>query len=315
MITFSEFSEFIVEAPKELHPELQQVLDSSLPPTKKRNSFLQKIKKIESDGEETGLVGKKPKGSSRMVVFHKEPREIVLDGVRTQLPTITKIAHTSKNTRGSLESYIPYHFHENSSFGTMQNQHEGDSVMHKMHSVLRPITSIPDPYPQKRFHGHGFEDISEIKPFEFNRDGVLAPMIDQDTANHSWLQMGHVKDIDKNRFKALTITKEFPKGITHDEFYSAMNREHYAAKGHDIDHGHNNNRIDDIVDSHPFAQNVLSYMADSGTHPGDFFIGNLGEWKHPVTGQSHLVIRDAGGSSDILNLYLEARKRRLNAYR
>lgn len=291
MITFKEY---ITEAPKELHPEIQNILDNTnLAPNSKRNAIVKTVRSIGKRGEDTGITGKMLKGSSRITLLHKDPHEVTIDGQKATIPTVTKFAHTYKNQRGTLESYIPEHFDHNESFGTRQNAHETDNFSMEHYSVL-----------PKNKDGS----------FSSNHEGILPPMIDKDHENHSWIQMGHVKDVTAQRFKQLTKTPEFKKGISHQEFYDAVNREWNHSQGRDHYSTFSGDHLTNIVDNHPFVQKVLEYSANLGTHPADFVKQNMGEWHNPVTKTDHLVIRDSGASADLLNLYTKARRKAMYRY-
>lgn len=283
MITFSEFVLF--EGPQGIHPELQSILDSDTAPHLKRTAFVKKVRKL---GEASGVHDKWAAGSSRTVAFHKDPIKVKIDGQDTELPTVTKIAHTHKNQRGSLESYIPSYFDGNESLGTHQNQAESDYLMHKSYSVLR----------QGDRKGE----------FHHNPEGILPPLIDKDEENNHWMQTGHVADVDSKKFAELTKAPGFAKGLSHKKFHESLMHEWYTAHGRppimvpSKDH--------DKVVQHPFVQNVLSFCLDSATHPADFVKQNMGVWHNPVAKTDHLVLRDSGFTTHTADLYRKARMRK-----
>ena len=288
-----EFSDFIINlnesAPEDLHPRLREVLDSNLPPHQKRNHITKVLRALKDNGEESGIKDKMPKGSSRTVMIHKEEHPITLDGQKTSIPTITKFAHTSPLQRNSLEHHVKEEFDPGESFGTRQNGAETDRWMHQHYATI-----------------HRTEN-----GFETNKHGIIPPHIDS-APDNSWAQLGHAKDINDKRFRELTVHPDFPKGISHQEFQDTLNREHSLANGKKHWSNTSGRRMDEVRE-HPFVDTACELCSNTNTHPADFNIHNMGEWKHPITGTSHPVIRDVGGEEGLLGLYTKARERKYHS--
>jgi hypothetical protein len=183
---------------EELHQEAKEILNADLPKETKYSHFTKKIRSLVKNGESTGLTDDKPKkGSSRAVHFLEEPHKCKIDGVETSMPTVLKVAF-----HGTLDKYLPK---DTALLGEEQNSHE--STTSHYHGVVS---------------SRGNHDGSD---FKFDPNGFAPPLIDH-ASDYSWIHVGKVDPIDAKTFKSLTKTDKFPQGITHDQFYHAL--EHHA---------------------------------------------------------------------------------------
>jgi len=200
--SLKEFLENIIY--ESLHPELKAVVERPTSPhgTSKQTLLAKKIKELSSRGENAGIEGNMPKGSSRAYLPIKEPEKIILDKKPTQIKTGMKVA-----IRASLDKYHDEDSHGGMSLGQLQNEVEGGD--HFINSNYRIIT--------KDHHTGHYTSNTE--------SGIFPPQIDHDHDNHEWTHVGHVDKITQKRFRELTKTESHPKGITHTEFCSALERE------------------------------------------------------------------------------------------
>lgn len=67
--------------------------------------------------------------------------------------------------------------------------------------------------------------------------------------------------------------------------------------------------------SHPFVRKVHEMMLNTGMHPGDLRLANMGKLRHPITGKDIPLIADYGFShiTGVPEAYAELRKRQLAA--
>ena len=283
-----EFLENIIY--ESLHPELQSIVTQKTNPygTSKQAQLTKKIKELTAQGERTGIEGNMPKGSSRAYLPIKEKENIILDDKPTQIRTGMKVA-----IRATLDKYHDRKKHGGMSLGQMQNKAEGGE--HFVNSHYRVIS-------KDHRTGH----------YRTNTDsGIFPPLIDHDHANHEWSHVGHVDKINGPMFRKLTRTESHPKGISHDEFCSALERVW------DKDHGkywehlpEKEKRLDDI-ESHPLVQKFLDHQRNMDAPPHDYRqIDNMGVWPDPRTGEQHIVARDHGFSEDVMTAYRDARRNR-----
>jgi hypothetical protein len=116
--------------------------------------------------------------------------------------------------------------------------------------------------------------------------------------------MAKVDSIKESDFKRLTKTPEFPKGISHTEFQTALINEHNLARGKRAVFD-----VDEKVHDHPLVEQFKNYIFDTGSHPNDYDKRNMGIFKHPITGKEHIVLRDFGADDNVLKQYGTLRQR------
>ena len=274
--------EFNVVLTEELHPELKQTLENndSISKHYRFSSLAKKVRSLISTGTPTGLTDDKPKrGSSRAVMFHSEPTKVKIDGIETEMPTVSKIAFS-----GRLDKHLP---HDHELLGEAQNNHEHEVA--RMHGVLEKIGDNE----YRTRDGHPF----------------MTPVLDGHD-NGSWLHVAKIKPLDAATMKEATKTDEFPKGITQKELVESLN--HHFALAHGKKHysSMNKDRLDKLIE-HPLVDSAFSMCLDTATLPSDFSSRNLGVWEHPVSKRKYIVASDAGFSRDVATLYQKARKAEL----
>lgn len=295
MLRFSDFIKNIVV--ESLHPELRKIV--SAPSDKytvsKKTSLIKKIKELSRKGERTGIEGNMPAGSSRAYLQHDEQYQTKVDGTSTSFKTGTKVA-----IKSTLDRHHDREQHNGHSLGNMQNDAEnGDHYINSNHRVLT----------EHREYG---EDHSQ---FTTNEDGVLPPLIHHDHENSEHSEVGHCEKVSKPDFKKLTKTESHPNGISHDDFCSALERRHNRNNGRHHHLGDDKERHLDKIDQHPLVENFHNFHGSTGHPPNDYRqIGNLGTFKHPITGKRYIVARDSGYSTDVAKAYGDARKRSRNAH-
>lgn len=285
-MTLKEFLESIIL--ENLHPELHAIAvqKTTRYGTSKQTLLAKKIKELSERGESTGLEGNMPKGSSRAYLPIKEHHEINLDGHTAKIKTGMKVA-----IRAALDKHHKAAEHDNMSLGQLQNKAEGGDYL--INSHYRIAT--------KDEKGH----------FRTNTDsGIFPPQIDHDHDGHEWTHVGHADKLTEKSFKELTKTTSHPEGIHFSKFNNVLKR------AWDRDHGkywkgpdqHENNL--DHVETHPLVQKFLNHQRDFNSPPHDYTnIGNMGIWKHPVTGEDHIVARDHGYSHEVMGAYKKAREK------
>lgn len=264
-----------------VHAAIQSIMDDpDIHPRNKLSTVTKKVRELIKAGEETGLESDKPKkGSSRAVFFPTEHKEITVDGVKTKTPTAVKIAFP-----GLLDKYHS----EPTIMGEDQNAIEADNVINKQYGVL------------------GRNNVTG--EYKTNQYGLLAPVFSAHPEAHH-LEMGRVEKFNTKDFVEATKNPEYPKGIKPSEFRDALEYHHNMAHGvrHISAHDNSDDHLEHIS-NHPFVQNGIDMMNDSGMHPGDLAPRNMGIYVHPVTGKRHPVVIDWGFSNQIAKKYTEARK-------
>lgn len=267
------FGYLITEA--EIHPDIMAAAGANFSKHYRFSHVTKTMRGLVKKGLPTGMANDKPaKGSSRAVFFPEEDHKVKIDGQEHAVPHVVKIAFS-----GTLDKHLP---HDHPLLGQMQNEHESSVSFH--HSVLKRI-------------GHN--------EFETNDDGFLPPHFDNHD-DHHWMQVGKIEKIDTKGFKEATKTDDFPKGITHKQFYSAVNHEWEASNGRtawmpkDKDH--------EKLCEHPLVNRAINFCLNTDTHPGDFVARNMGVWHNPATGQKHIVAADAGFSKTVAKAYQTARQ-------
>lgn len=286
MITsFKEFIDNLVI--ESLHPELQSVVsEPTAGKKKKQTALVKKIKDITSRGEKTGIEGNMPKGSSRAYLKHSEPHEAVIDGVHTKMAVGTKVA-----IRSPLDPHHDASKWDGMSLGNLQNEAENSD--HFLNNNYRIITK----------HDKGRTD--EKDHYTTNHEsGIFPPLVEHDHDHHEWSQVGHVDNVSEKTFKHLTKTESHPEGISHRHFCDAL------VRAWDGDHGKDWGRHPDLddhldhVEEHPLVQKFLDHQRNFGMPPHDYRqIKNMGTWKHPVTGEKHIVARDHGFNNIVMDAY------------
>lgn len=266
---------------EKLHPNIQSTLDSSKDHQNTHQKFLNishAIKGAIKRGEDTGLEDSKPKkGSSRAVYFPKDHHEVHIDGQKTKVPSVLKIAF-----HGQLDKYND----SGQSLGQHQNHAESDD-----------------------WTNHHYGIIHEAAPGHYktnHESGVLAPFLGGDSDNGHYIHQGRIHPIGKGDFRDLTKTEEFPKGISHDEFHAALMSHHADAHGTRHYSKFSPEHIEKVQE-HPFVEKVQDFVANTGQHPADLNKRNMGVWHHPVTGNRHLVIADYGYTGEVAKHYQNAR--------
>lgn len=287
-IGFKTFLETVIV--ESLHPELHTIVTS---PGRagvrgaKQTQISNKIKELHSRGEDTGLAGNTPKGSSRLYMPHRDPHPVTLDGKDSYIDTGTKVS-----IRSSVEQYHKKEHYNGMSLGALQSHAEnGDHFVNQHYRILTKT-------------GHD--------EFKSNKEmGIFPPLIDHDDHHHEWAHVGHAHDVTQKRFRELTKTESHPEGITHKDFFRAVLRNYKRNNGTHWDHGEREERHLDHVTEHPLVQKFIDHQDTTGFPPHDWAqIQNMGVFKHP-DGSEHIVARDHGFSPDVMKAYASTRKANL----
>lgn len=265
---------------EKVHQEIQDIMDNSdIPVSRKLTEVSKKARQLIKSGVDTGMESDKPKkGSSRAVFFPKEPKKINVDGVDTSTKTAVKIA---------FPGVLDRHHGEDTTLGQDQNAKESDRFINNNYGILH-------------------HDRGSYKSNDHESGGVLAPVFETHEENHH-LEMGRIDKLDTKSVGEATKTKEFPKGLKHDEIQDSMMHEHAMAHGQRKPSSNHSEEHLDKVKEHPWVEHAISMMHDSGMHPGDLRKANMGIYTHPVTGKKHLAIIDYGFSNEIAKKYTKAR--------
>jgi len=279
----SNFKEFLNNVIVEnLHPELQNIIASPASNVSKQTLISKKIKDLTNRNEPTGIEGNMPKGSSRAYLKHSDLHPAVVDGHPTNLKTGTKVA-----IRADLDKYHNKEEHNDMSLGAMQNDAENNDYF--VNSNYRTLIN----------HGNDH--------FSSNENGIFPPLISHHD-NNEWSHVGHARDISRKEFKDLTKTEDFPKGISHNEFYETLNRFHDRNNGKYWPKPAKYEAEYDKIEQHPLVQKFIDYHGSTGNPPHDYMqLKNMGVWEHP-NGSKHIVARDHGFSSDVQKAYTMARR-------
>ena len=282
--TLREFIDLLETA----HPELQQVLKTPPGYVSKAKLVAKKIKDLIGRGESTGVEEKMPKGSSRAYVKETKPTSITIDGKNTSMHTGYKIAIPA-----SLDRFHDKKKYYDQSLGQMQNEVENGD--HFLNSHYRILTK------KENSDGHHFETNTE--------SGIFPPLLEHDHDHNSWSHVAHVDKITSGKFRELTRNQEYPKGISHEEFCGALEREWNKDHGKWWHTGESNENRMDHIEQHPLVQKFLDHQRNYDAPPHDYRQkGNMGIWTHPITGEQHIVARDHGFNNDVMQAYKEARK-------
>jgi hypothetical protein len=287
------FKDFLEEDELEeaLHPELTAIINS---PTKskiaKQKMLVDKMRDLMDRGEKTGVEGKMPKGSSRAFLKHDEPYDAIVDGKPVKLRTGTKVAIRSRlHKTHNCDNF------DGLCLGALQNRAEtGDRWVNQSYRILRKTN-----------------DEKASNYYETNVDsGIFPPLLDSDDDTYQWNIVSHVRDIKSGEFQKLTKTKDFPQGITHQQFVDSLIRFHNQNNGKYWKQSSEREKELDKVEQHPLVQKFIDYHGNTGNPPHDYMqIKNLGVFEHP-NGSLYIIARDHGFDSQVSDAYSQARQKR-----
>lgn len=289
IMTLREFIDCLVL--ESLHPELHAIITA--PPQKnvsKRRLMVDKVKELTVRGEKTGIT-RAAEGSSRAYLMHDDHEDVSVDGHHTKLQIGTKMAIPAP-----LDPYHDKESHGGMTLGQLQNKAEGaDPIINDHYRVLRKS-------------GKG--------KFESNNRGIFPPLIDHDNKTHEWSQVGHTEDVTYGKFKLATKTKDFPNGIEHDEFMSALTRAWNKKHGNYWKQSPEEEKHLDKLDMHPLVDKFATHQNEFHAPPHDYDqIENMGIWHHPVTGETHVVARDHGYNEEVMQAYKRGFSRQIDRKR
>ena len=283
---FKSFLKYIIM--ENLHPDLLDVIkqpsgdqSSSL---KKQTLITKKIQELSKSGQKTGIEGNMPQGSSRAYLKHEELHDTIIDDQPQKIKVGTKVAITS-----NLDKYHNKTMHDGKGLGELQNEAEAGNSRYR---IL-------------------IEDSMQPNKFKTNKEnGIFPPLIKHDYEGHQWSQVGHADDINEADFRKLTETKKFPKGISHREFYTTLNRQYDRNNGKYWAGMPSTESHMDHVETHPLLEKFMDYHGNTG-HPSRDLeqIQNMGVWTHP-DGSKHIVARDHGFSNEVALAYQIAHKKK-----
>lgn len=271
-----------------LHPELHAIAISKTKSfgTSKQAQMAKKIKELTSRGENTGIEGNMPKGSSRAYLPIKEHVDINLDNRPTKLKTGLKVA-----IRAKLDKHHKAQKYDGMSLGQLQNEAEGGD--HLINSHYRIITKDE----KGNYHTN-------------TESGIFPPQIDHDHDTHEWSHVGHVDKVGDG-FRNVTRTATHPLGISHKEFVDSLERVWNKDHGKYWERTPEKEKHLDHIESHPLVQKFIDHQKNFGFPPHDYRqINNMGMWTHPHTGEKHIVARDHGYSKNVMDAYHDARYRK-----
>jgi hypothetical protein len=287
---FKSFLKYIIM--ESLHPELMDVIKQPSGDTnislKKQTLITKKVQELTKAGQKTGIEGNMPKGSSRAYLRHEELHDTVIDGQPQKIKIGTKVAISA-----DLDKYHNKTMHDGKGLGELQNEAEaGDHYVNSRYRML-------------------IEDSMAPNKFTTNKEnGIFPPLISHDHESHQWSQVGHADDITENDFRKLTETKKFPKGISHREFYTTLNRQYDRNNGKYWAGMPSTESHMDHIETHPLLTKFMDYHGNTG-HPSRDLeqIQNMGVWTHP-DGSKHIVARDHGFSNEVALAYQTAHKKK-----
>lgn len=267
---------------EEIHETLQELMNHpDIEPKDKMNFVSGMARQMIASGEDPGLEDSEPKlGSSRAVFMPKEPKTIILDRKQVQVPSVVKIAFPGRLDRYNKSGKL---------LGEHQNEVESDRMINNAFSVI---------------HQH-----PATGEWHSNPNGVLPPHFGHHPQHH-WLEMGRVEPITEENFREATKTEDFPEGLKHSLFKSAIEDHWHVAHGEPEPLSPRaRHRME-----HPLVKNVMKLVAETGVHPGDFNESNMGIWIHPLTGKKHVLISDFGYANDVVKHYSDARDEHKNVH-
>lgn len=280
MLKFKDFLQNIII--ESLHPELKDIIEGPHSTRNKHKLVVAKIKDLTNKGQRTGIEGNMPKGSSRAYLAHEDPHHTVIDGKPAKFKIGTKIA-----IKAPLDAHHDHAAHDGMSLGQLQNEVENnDHFLNSQYRVLKK---------------------KEDGSYETNHDhGIFPPLVDHDDKTSHWATVGHSRDIKSNEFRQLTKTKTHPKGISHQEFFSALVRDHDKHRGSYWDGDKQREEHLDHVASHPLVEKFLDHQRNYGAVPYDYRQKkNMGVFEHP-NGQKFIVARDHGYDHNVGKAYSNA---------
>lgn len=285
MITnFKDFMKNLVT--EALHPELKEIIKDRSHKVPKQTRLADKIKELGERGEQTGVEGNMPKGSSRAYLKSDSSHKINLDGSPASIPIGTKVA-----IKSSLDKHHLKEEHGGRNLGQMQN-HAENGVEHitGKYRVLKK---------------------KEDGSYESNHEhGIFPPLIGHDKKHHNWSQIGHARDLKKGEFESLTKTESHPEGITQQQFHTALMRDHDKRHGKYWEGNEEYEKHQDHISSHPLVKKFNAYHAETGETPNDLGSpDNIGVFHHP-DGPKHIVARDHGWNTNVQHAYRNSIRRR-----
>lgn len=276
-----------------LHPELKDIVQAKAGRTSKKILLMRKTTELIARGEKTGFEGNMPSGSSRAYMPHEEHEDVVIDNKPAKMKVGTKVA-----IKANLDTHHNKKKYDGMGLGQLQNKAEGDDYL--VNSNYRVLTKS------------GHENPNHYKTN--TESGIFPPLVDHDHDNHEWSQVGHVENINESEFSKYTRTPEHPKGITHTDFCNALSRQWGKDHGNYWDQGPTEEARRDHITKHPLVQKFLDHQRNFSMPPFDYDqIENMGKWKHPHTGEYHIVARDHGFNDEVMNAYKDSRKARDDA--
>ena len=165
-----------------------------------------------------------------------------------------------------------------------------------MNGRYRILTQHPDP-------ARSNEYVRILNPASF------LPLIGHDREHHQWTRVGHARDLKPQEFRQLTKNEAYPEGISHRDFYKALNRFHERANGKYLGSRSTDERLD-RVKGHPLVRKFQDFHRNTGRPTYDYQpIQNFGVFEHP-DGSSFIVARDHGCDSQVQRAYMSAVKAR-----
>lgn len=284
-LSFKDFlSRLVVE---ELHPDLQKIIKA--PPGQMKNKkarVVATLAYLKQSGQKTGVEGQMPEGSSRAYLKHEEHHPVTVDGQQTHMATGIKFA-----VNAYLDSY-----HNKKQWGDMklgQLQNEAENSDHFINSQYRILAKHDD----GTFHTN-------------HEHGIFPPLIDHDDEHHEWAHVGHVSSVSEGDFKKITATPTHRDGISHKDFMDALKRDWNRNHGKYYRKDMTTEEHLDHVTAHPLVQKFIEHGNTTHMPPWDYDqIENMGKWKHPVTGEHHIVARDHGFNANVYDAYKIAQDR------
>ena len=266
-----------------LHPEIAEIIHNPSRSGSKTTLITKKIKELSERGEDSGLESNMPKGSSRVYLPHSEEENVILDGKPAKIKSGTKVS-----IKASLDRFHNINNFDNRTLGELQNEAEGgDWLINDHYRILRK---------------------DDDDNFVSNKEqGIFPPLFDHDDRNHQWSHVGHIKSIKKPEFNRHTKTDEFPKGISHNDFINVMNRFHERNNGKYWEKDKSVESKLDKIENHPLVQKFMDFHGNFGHPTYDYQqIKNMGVFEHP-DGSKHIVARDHGFNTKVMDAYAKAR--------
>lgn len=284
VISLKEFLQIFTEA---AHPELQEIIRAPQGRVSKARLISKKMQDLVLRGEKTGVEDKMPKGSSRAYVQETDRTPVTIDGKPSKIDTGYKVAiPATLDAHHDVKKY-------GATLGGLQNEAENGDWSINNYRILRPVEG-------GRHH------------FETNHEsGIFPPLLEHDHDHHSWSHIGHVDSIKRNEFRTLTASKEYPRGISHEQFTSSLLRKWNQNHGRHWSLSSEEEAHMDHIEQHPLVQKFLDHQMNYDSPPHDYGqLGNMGKWWHPEEQKYHIVARDHGFNSLVAEAYREARRKK-----